>query len=119
MSLPSYSTPFIEVPPPTRRPLRGGLFAAIGPDSLHNLPRLAGHGVGVAYLSVNCNRPVGVLPAPCNTDDPPVITSVDCNVDPDTTRASGPPGVADIAGGEISCDCAEHLSYGAPFMLYG
>lgn len=123
MTLPSTSTPFIEVPAPTRRRLRGGLFDTIGPAAVHDLPRLAGHGVGVAYLSVNCNRPIGVLPAPCNTDDPPVITAIECTTDPETPLAlasrQGPPGIADVLGSEISCDCADYISYGAPFVLYG
>lgn len=118
MPLPTNSTPFLEVAAPTRRRLRGGLLDVIGPDSVHDLTRLGGSGVGVAYLSTNCNRAVGTFPAPCNAQQPPLITAVACLVSTAEAGDATPTTVETIFDQDVTCDCGQHVSYGAPFTLW-
>lgn len=114
MPLPAYTTPFIEVPPPTRRALRGGLLDAIGPESVHDLDRLGGHGAGVGYVSDNCRKAAGVFPAPCSPDQPPAITAVSCDITFDASSNA----VQTMFAQAITCDCGMHVSYGSPFTLW-
>lgn len=116
MPLPAYTTPYVEVAAPPRRPLRGGLLDALGPEAVHDVDRLGAQGMGVAYLSDTCNYPVGVFPAPCGGPTPPTITSVACGLEEADFRQTIPArGLFDL---DITCSCGQHVSYGSPFTLW-
>jgi hypothetical protein len=118
MALPTLTAPYVEVAAPTRRPLRGGLLDAIGPEAVHDLNRLGA--AGVMYLSDTCNRVVGAWPAPCSANAAPTITVASCS----TTSGSTPGMDATVAltdaifAATISCTCSQQVSYGAPFTLW-
>jgi hypothetical protein len=120
MPLPVLTTPAIEVAAPTRQPLRGGLRDAIGPEAVHDVGRLGGQGAGVMYLSDTCNSAVGAFPAPCTQITPPVIAAVDCANTDDLQNAVAVDPFLDgsIFDEQITCTCAQRISYGAPFTLW-